>query len=66
MMDSLAGRLHANPLIIIVAFVRFVGGWTKRVLGPGAMFLSCAGGLRGYWFTFFALVYFYSGGRAVG
>ncbi|NIV28157.1 MAG: chromate transporter, partial [Anaerolineae bacterium] len=35
MMDGLAlGETTPGPLIMVVAFVGFVGGWTKEVLGP--------------------------------
>ena len=35
MMDGLAfGETTPGPLIMVVAFVGFVGGWTKQVLGP--------------------------------
>jgi chromate transporter len=45
MMDGLAlGETTPGPLIMIVAFVGFVGGWTKAVLGAGALF---AGGVAG-------------------
>jgi chromate transporter len=37
MMDGLAlGETTPGPLIMVVAFVGFVGGWTMEVLGPGA------------------------------
>ncbi len=43
MMDGLAlGETTPGPLIMVVAFVGFVGGWGKEVLGPDALF---AGGL---------------------
>jgi chromate transporter len=41
MMDGLAlGETTPGPLIMVVAFVGFVGGWTQQVLGPDALFLS--------------------------
>ncbi|MDB5869948.1 MAG: chromate transporter, chromate ion transporter family [Polaromonas sp.] len=41
MMDGLAlGETTPGPLIIVVAFVGFVGGWTQQVLGPDALFLG--------------------------
>ncbi|MCK5725628.1 MAG: chromate efflux transporter [Thiotrichaceae bacterium] len=41
MMDGLAlGETTPGPLIMVVAFVGFVGGWTKEVLGPDMLFLS--------------------------
>jgi len=45
MMDGLAlGETTPGPLIMIVAFVGFVGGWSKAALGPGAL---VAGGIAG-------------------
>jgi len=39
MMDGLAlGETTPGPLIMVVAFVGFVGGWGKEVLGPDALF----------------------------
>jgi chromate transporter len=38
MMDGLAlGETTPGPLIMVVAFVGFVGGWTQQVLGPDAL-----------------------------
>ena len=43
MMDGLAlGETTPGPLIIIVAFVGFVAGWGKEVLGPGMPFIGAA------------------------
>ncbi len=43
MIDGLAlGETTPGPLIIVVAFVGFVGGWTKQVLGPDALFAGGA------------------------
>ncbi len=43
MMDGLAlGETTPGPLIIVVAFVGFVGGWDRQVLGPDALFLGGA------------------------
>ena len=43
MIDGLAlGETTPGPLIMVVAFVGFVGGWTKAVLGPDALFLGAA------------------------
>ena len=43
MMDGLAlGETTPGPLIMVVAFVGYVGGWTKAVLGPEAQFLGGA------------------------
>ena len=41
MMDGLAlGETTPGPLIMIVAFVGFVGGWGAPMLGPDALFAS--------------------------
>ncbi|MGB8338692.1 MAG: chromate efflux transporter [Burkholderiales bacterium] len=41
MIDGLAlGETTPGPLIMVVTFVGFVGGWTKSVLGPDALFAS--------------------------
>jgi len=43
MIDGLAlGETTPGPLIMVVSFVGFVGGWGKAVLGPDALFLSGA------------------------
>ena len=43
MMDGLAlGETTPGPLIMVVAFVGFVGGWLQQVAGPGAPFLGGA------------------------
>ena len=43
MIDGLAlGETTPGPLIMVVAFVGFVGGWVKAVLGPEALFLGAA------------------------
>jgi len=54
MMDGLAlGETTPGPLIMVVAFVGFVGGWMKQVLGPEALFLGAAlGACVATWFTF--------------
>lgn len=41
MIDGLAlGETTPGPLIMVVAFVGFVGAWTKAVLGPEALLLA--------------------------
>ena len=41
MIDGLAlGETTPGPLIMVVTFVGFVGGWTQQVLGPDALFLG--------------------------
>ena len=54
MIDGLAlGETTPGPLIMVVAFVAFVGGWTKQVLGPDALFLGAAlAATLVTWFTF--------------
>ena len=43
MIDGLAlGETTPGPLIMVVAFVGFVGGWVKQVAGPDALFLGAA------------------------
>ncbi|MCM0045655.1 MAG: chromate efflux transporter [Burkholderiaceae bacterium] len=54
MIDGLAlGETTPGPLIMIVTFVGFVGGWTKEVFGPLALAWSgVAGALVATFFTF--------------
>ncbi|WKB55872.1 chromate efflux transporter [Eleftheria terrae] len=55
MMDGLAlGETTPGPLIMVVAFVGFVGGWLQQVLGPEARFLS--GALAATVVTFFTFL----------
>ena len=43
MIDGLAlGETTPGPLIMVVAFVGFVGGWTKELFGPDALFIAGA------------------------
>ena len=43
MIDGLAlGETTPGPLIMVVAFVGFIGGWNQAVLGPDALFLGAA------------------------
>jgi chromate transporter len=68
MIDGLAlGETTPGPLIMVVAFVGFVGGWTKEVLGPDALFLGAA--LAASVVTFFtflpSFVFILAGGPAV-
>ena len=65
MMDGLAlGETTPGPLIIIVAFVGFVGGWARQVLGPEALFLGAAlAACVATWFTFLpSFVFILAGG----
>lgn len=54
MIDGLAlGETTPGPLIMVVAFVGFVGGYLAEVLGPGHLFLSGAvAAAIVTWFTF--------------
>jgi chromate transporter len=55
MMDGLAlGETTPGPLIMVVAFVGFVGGWTRQLLGPDALF--AAGLLAAGVVTFFTFL----------
>ena len=65
MMDGLAlGETTPGPLIIIVTFVGFVGGWTKQVLGPDALFQGAAlAACVATWFTFLpSFIFILAGG----
>ncbi|HVY06537.1 MAG TPA: chromate efflux transporter [Burkholderiales bacterium] len=60
MIDGLAlGETTPGPLIMVVAFVGFVGGWTAQIFGPASAFLSgaCAAGVVTY-FTFLPSFFF--------
>jgi len=68
MIDGLAlGETTPGPLIMVVAFVGFVGGWLKEVLGPDALFLG--GALAASVVTFFtflpSFVFILAGGPLV-
>ena len=54
MIDGLAlGETTPGPLIMVVAFVGFVGGWSKAALGTSALFASGAmGATVATFFTF--------------
>ncbi|HJW11438.1 MAG TPA: chromate efflux transporter [Albitalea sp.] len=55
MIDGLAlGETTPGPLIMVVAFVGFVGGWTQQVLGPDA--LAAGGALAASVVTFFTFL----------
>ena len=68
MIDGLAlGETTPGPLIMVVAFVGFVGGGFKQVLGPDALFAG--GALAAVVVTFFtflpSFVFILAGGPAV-
>jgi len=54
MIDGLAlGETTPGPLIMVVAFVGFVGAWSKAALGPEALALAgCLGAVVATFFTF--------------
>jgi len=54
MIDGLAlGETTPGPLIMVVAFVGFVGGWTKELFGPEMLLLAgVAGACIATFFTF--------------
>jgi len=68
MMAGLAlGETTPGPLIMVVAFVGFVGGWTKTLFGPDALF--AAGAVAACVATFFtflpSFVFILAGGPLV-
>ena len=68
MIDGLAlGETTPGPLIMVVAFVGFLGGWSKAVLGPDALFLGAAlAATVVTWFTFLpSFVFILAGGPLV-
>jgi len=68
MIDGLAlGETTPGPLIMVVAFVGFVGGWAKEVLGPDALFLGAAlAATVVTWFTFLpSFIFILAGGPLV-
>ena len=68
MIDGLAlGETTPGPLIMVVAFVGFVGGWAKQVLGPDALFLGAAlAATVVTWFTFLpSFIFILAGGPLV-
>ena len=68
MIDGLAlGETTPGPLIMVVAFVGFVGAWTKEVLGPDALVLAgVIGATVATFFTFLpSFVFILAGGPLV-
>ncbi len=68
MIDGLAlGETTPGPLIMVVAFVGFVGGWATRLFGPEHVFLAgaAAAGVA-TWFTFLpSFMFILAGGPLV-
>jgi chromate transporter len=68
MIDGLAlGETTPGPLIMVVAFVGFVGGWAKQVLGPDFLFVGAALAATAVtWFTFLpSFLFILAGGPLV-
>lgn len=64
MIDGLAlGETTPGPLIMVVAFVGFVGAWTKEVFGPDALALAgVSGAVVATFFTFLpSFVFIFAG-----
>lgn len=68
MIDGLAlGETTPGPLIMVVAFVGFVGGYTKALFGPDSLFLAGAvAATLVTWFTFLpSFIFILAGGPMV-
>jgi chromate transporter len=68
MIDGLAlGETTPGPLIMVVTFVGFVGGYVKAVFGPDSLFLAGAvAAMLVTWFTFLpSFVFILAGGPLV-
>ena len=68
MIDGLAlGETTPGPLIMVVAFVGFVGGWTNELFGPESLVLAgAAGATVATFFTFLpSFLFILVGGPAV-
>jgi chromate transporter len=68
MIDGLAlGETTPGPLIMVVAFVGFVGGWSQQVLGPQLLFTGAAlAATIVTWFTFLpSFLFILAGGPLV-
>ncbi len=68
MIDGLAlGETTPGPLIMVVTFVGFVGGYVKAVFGPDSLFLAGAvAAMLVTWFTFLpSFVFILMGGPFV-
>jgi chromate transporter len=68
MMNGLAlGETTPGPLIMVVTYVGFLGGWSKAVLGPDSLFLGAAlAAVLVTWFTFLpSFIFILAGGPFV-
>lgn len=67
MIDGLAlGETTPGPLIMIVTFVGFVGGWSKEIFGVNSLFLAgAAGAIVSTFFTFLPSFIFILAGAPV-
>jgi chromate transporter len=68
MIDGLAlGETTPGPLIMVVAFVGFIGGYTKALFGPDALLLAGAvAATLVTWFTFLpSFIFIFAGGPLV-
>ena len=67
MIDGLAlGETTPGPLIMVVAFVGFVGGWTQDLFGPALFVAGAAGACVATWFTFLpSFLFILAGGPLV-
>ena len=68
MIDGLAlGESTPGPLIMVVTYVGFLGGWAKQVLGPDSLFLGAAlAATVVTWFTFLpCFIFILAGGPLV-
>ena len=68
MMDGLAlGETTPGPLIMVVAYVGFLGGWNTQVLGPDGLFAGAAlAAAVVTWFTFLpSFLFILAGGPLV-
>ncbi len=68
MIDGLAlGETTPGPLIMVVAFVGFVGGWGRALFGPDSLFLAgAAAATVATFFTFLpSFVFIFAGGPIV-
>jgi chromate transporter len=68
MMDGLAlGETTPGPLIMVVAFVGFVGGWSQALFGPDSLFFAAASAATVVtFFTFLpSFIFIFLGGSLV-